>query len=106
GRLFDLRRARSRGRPAHAAASRGTGSLMNRRTLRLALALAVAVAAASTACRSGAEDDPILRLSAIESLAEGRKLLDAAKYRQARPYLQHAFEVEPNSATGREALLL
>ncbi|MCM2269626.1 MAG: outer membrane protein assembly factor BamD [Thermoanaerobaculia bacterium] len=79
---------------------------MNRRTLRLALALAVAVAAASTACRSGAEDDPILRLSAVESLAEGRKLLDAAKYRQARPYLQHAFEVEPNSATGREALLL
>lgn len=76
---------------------------MNRRSFRIALALVVAVAAA---CRSGIEDDPILRLSAIESLAEGKKLLEVEKFRQARPYLQHAFEVEPNSTTGREALLL
>lgn len=76
---------------------------MTHRTLRLAFALAVAALAA---CRSGVEDDPILRLSAVESLDQGRKLLDAEKYRQARPYLQHAFEVEPNSSTGREALLL
>jgi len=58
------------------------------------------------ACGSGLEDDPILRLSAAESLVEGKRLFDDAKYRQSRPYLQHAFEVEPNSATGREALLL
>lgn len=76
---------------------------MNRRSLRLALAL---VASLTAACRSGVEDDPILRLSAVESLAEGKKLLETEKYRQARPYLQHAFEVEPNSLTGREALLL
>jgi len=79
---------------------------MNRRPLRFAFAALAAVAAATAGCRSGVEDDPILRLSAGESLVEGKRLLDAEKFRQARPYLQHAFEVEPNSATGREALLL
>lgn len=76
---------------------------MKPRSLLIALAVVVAVTAA---CRSGVKDDPILRLSAVESLSEGKKLLEIEKYRQARPYLQHAFEVEPNSATGREALLL
>jgi outer membrane protein assembly factor BamD len=72
-----------------------------RRALALALALALGLA-----CRSSIEDDPILRLSAEESLVEGKKLLEAKKYARARPYLTHAFEVEPNSAAGREALLL
>lgn len=76
---------------------------MNRRSLRTVVALLVVAVAA---CRSGIKDDPILRLSAVESLVEGKKLLETEKYKQARPYLQHAFEVEPNSATGREALLL
>jgi len=58
-------------------------------------------------CRSGAaREDPLLALSAAESLAEGQKLMGQDKYSQARRYLTHAFEVEPNSASGREALLL
>jgi len=68
--------------------------------------LALLLLASFAACRSGGKNDPILRLSAEESLAQGKKLLDAKKYGQARPYLTHAFEVEPNSAAGREALLL
>lgn len=62
-----------------------------------------------SACRSGGaapEDDPILRLSAEESLAQGKELLAKEKHGRARPYFTHAFEVEPNSAIGREALLL
>jgi outer membrane protein assembly factor BamD len=57
-------------------------------------------------CRSSIEDDPILKLSAAESLAEGKRLIEAKKYSRARPYLTHAFEIEPNSPAGREALLL
>ncbi|KAB2958629.1 MAG: outer membrane protein assembly factor BamD [Thermoanaerobaculia bacterium] len=74
---------------------------------RAARVLAVlALLAASFGCRSGAKDDPILRLSAAESLAEGKQLFEREKYAAARPYFAHAFEVEPNSAAGREALLL
>ena len=59
-------------------------------------------------CKSGGNipDDPILRLGAEESLAQGKELLTREKYDRARPYSTHAFEVEPNSAIGREALLL
>lgn len=57
-------------------------------------------------CRSGAEHDPILKLAATESLVAGKELLAAKKYAKARPYFTHAYEVEPNSAQGREALLL
>ena len=57
-------------------------------------------------CGSGIDNDPILRLSAQEALAEGRRLMEAKKYAQARKYLIHAFEVEPNSASGRDGLLL
>lgn len=57
-------------------------------------------------CGGGENQDPILRLSAQESMARGKELMEAGKYRDAREYLQHAFEVEPNSALGREALLL
>lgn len=78
---------------------------MNRRLL--ALSLAVPALFALAGCRSGRHrEDPILRLSATESLTEGRRLYEGKKYEQARPYFQHAFEVEPNSAAGREALLL
>lgn len=72
----------------------------------VALALLVSVGVLGGACSSSIEDDPILRLSAEESLAAGRELYDAEKFAQARPYFQHAFEVEPNSAVGRESLLL
>jgi outer membrane protein assembly factor BamD len=73
---------------------------------RTLLLLAVA-ALALAGCRSGgAPQDPILRLSAEESLAQGKDLLAREKYGAARPYFTHAFEVEPNSAIGREALLL
>jgi outer membrane protein assembly factor BamD len=60
----------------------------------------------TAACGSRGKEDPLLQLSAAESLAEGKKLLDNERYAAARPYLTHAFEVEPNSASGREALLL
>jgi outer membrane assembly lipoprotein YfiO len=57
-------------------------------------------------CKSGAPKDPILRLSAEESLAQGKELLAKEKYDKARPFFTHAFEVEPNSTIGRESLLL
>lgn len=88
---------------------------MRRRTIRSgARRLARGLAACSLGailflpgCKSGGiEDDPILRLSAEESLARGKELVEAGKYNQAGEYLTHAFEVAPNSATGREALLL
>lgn len=70
-----------------------------------------AVILAAGGCKSDGgvgklEDDPILRLSAEESLATGKQLMEQKKYARAREYLTHAFEVEPNSASGREALLL
>lgn len=59
-----------------------------------------------TACKGSLREDPILALSSEESLAEGKRFLAEEKYNRARPYLLHAFEVEPNSTRGREALLL
>lgn len=58
----------------------------------------------ATAC--GKREDPILRLSAAEALAMGKQFLEQKKYFKARQHLTHAFEVEPNSRSGREALLL
>jgi outer membrane protein assembly factor BamD len=75
-------------------------------THRLTVFVVAALALVAAGCGSGGKEDPILSLSAAESLAEGKRLFEGEKYRQARPYLQHAFEVEPNSATGREALLM
>lgn len=54
----------------------------------------------------GVKNDPILQLSAGESLEQGKELMAEKKYRQARKYLIHAYEVEPNSRVGREGLLL
>jgi outer membrane protein assembly factor BamD len=57
-------------------------------------------------CHGHTRQDPILQLSAEESLNQGKGWLAKEKYTRARPYFTHAYEVEPNSATGREALLL
>lgn len=72
------------------------------RSLPLALLAALSLAG----CRGSAKADPILSLSAAEALTQGKDLLAKEKYARARPLLIHAFEVEPNSATGRESLLL
>lgn len=74
-----------------------------KRWLAVAALLLIAL---GPACRSGPRQDPIMVLSSAEALAKGKELMEAGKYRQAREYLVHAFEVEPNSAGGREALLL
>lgn len=58
------------------------------------------------ACRSGRNDDPLLALSAEEALAQGKAMMAEEKWYKARRLLTHAFEVEPNSKSGREALLL
>jgi outer membrane protein assembly factor BamD len=74
---------------------------------RILLPLAALVLAlAANGCRTGTSEDPILQLAAQESLAQGKELLAQEKYERARPYFTHAYEVEPNSAVGREALLL
>jgi outer membrane protein assembly factor BamD len=67
------------------------------------------LAAGLAGCKSSgrkAKADPLLKLSAEESLATGKQLLTGKKYDKARPYFTHAFEVEPNSKIGRESLLL
>lgn len=57
-------------------------------------------------CGGKGKEDPILRLSAEEALARGKELIESKKYAQAAGYFSHAFEVAPNSPTGREALLM
>lgn len=79
---------------------------MRRAHLPLTVALLTLLALTAASCRSGPKDDPILRLGAEESLAQGKELMAKQKYGRARPYFTHAFEVEPNSAIGREGLLL
>jgi outer membrane protein assembly factor BamD len=64
------------------------------------------LAVALLGCSGKRREDPILQLSAEEALAEGKRLLGKKRPEAARPYLQHAYEVEPNSPIGREALLL
>ena len=76
-----------------------------RRTFPVLAALLLLLGALA-GCRSGRAEDPILQLSAEESLTQGKALLAQQKYARARPYFTHAFEVEPNSAIGREGLLL
>jgi outer membrane protein assembly factor BamD len=71
-----------------------------------ALVLLVVSGAVTGACKSGGKDDPVMQLAAAESLTEGQRLMKEEKYSQARRYLTHAFEIEPNSISGREALLL
>lgn len=72
----------------------------------LLAALSIAILMPLAACRTSVADDPILRLSAEESLVKGKELLAREKYADARKYLAHAYEAEPNSSAGREGLLL
>lgn len=71
-----------------------------------ALLAALCLATFGAGCKSGETLDPILRLSAEESLVRGKELLADGKHARARDFLNHAFEVSPNSVEGREALLL
>ena len=74
---------------------------------KAAVACLVIAATVAAGCgKRGMKDDPILRLSAEEALDKGKELLEAKKYRQAQEYFSHSFEVAPNSAAGREGLLL
>ena len=74
---------------------------------RLQLVLAALVLAALVGCGSGGyREDPLLALSSEEALVQGKALMEEGKYREAEEYLNHAFQVEPNSPGGREALLL
>ena len=76
------------------------------KTIRYSLGLTLALVVVAAGCGDGIDNDPILRLSASESLEQGKALMEQEKYARAREYLIHAFEVEPNSAGGREALLM
>jgi outer membrane protein assembly factor BamD len=76
------------------------------RTRWLAVVLALVALSAALAACGGVREDPILELSSAEALEEGRKLMAEGKFNPARRYFIHAFEVEPNSVTGREGLLL
>lgn len=57
-------------------------------------------------CSGKRREDPILQLSAEEALEIGKELMAQNKHYRASQHLTHAFEVEPNSRNGREALLL
>lgn len=72
----------------------------------LTVLLTVVALGAAGCFLGGPKNDPILQLAAQESLEQGKALMEEGKYNKARDYLTHAFEVEPNSRTGREALLL
>ncbi len=76
-----------------------------KRSLLLTTALLVLSAVLLSGC-GGGKEDPLLRLSAEEALTLGKEFLAQKKYYRASQYLTHAFEVEPNSRSGREALLM
>ena len=98
--------------PTRARSSFGAGSgdtvlrVPTFRALRLPAILLLAFALTLGGCKGADRENPILALSADESLSQGKQLMAEEKYAKARPYLLHAFEVEPNSVKGREALLL
>jgi outer membrane protein assembly factor BamD len=80
---------------------------MKSKTLRwMALGAGALLLVALWGCKAGTTKDPILKLSAEESLAQGKDFLAKKNYGKARPLFTHAFEVEPNSKVGREGLLL
>ena len=62
----------------------------------LLLAGLVVVAGCTSQGAGRRKSDPVLRLSAQESLVQGKDLLSQKKYSRARPLFPHAFEVEPN----------
>ncbi|MGH9465441.1 MAG: outer membrane protein assembly factor BamD [Thermoanaerobaculia bacterium] len=57
-------------------------------------------------CHSAQKENPIARLSAEEAFSEGQRWMAEEKYGRAQEYFAHAFQTEPNSEVGREALLL
>jgi outer membrane protein assembly factor BamD len=77
-----------------------------RRATLLLLVGLVAVSGCKSQGATRRRADPVLRLSAEESLVQGKDLLAQKKFSRARPLFTHAFEVEPNSKVGREGLLL
>ena len=82
---------------------------MRTKSFKAAILLLVGLVGVSGCKSQGAgrrKSDPVLRLSAQESLVQGKDLLAQKKYSRARPLFTHAFEVEPNSKVGREGLLL
>lgn len=96
---------RHRGGPG--VAVRPRRSRPHRRAALAACAAATLLLATAWGCKSGGTaKDPLLKLSAEESLAKGKDLLAKKQYSKARPLFTHAFEVEPNSKVGREGLLL
>lgn len=76
------------------------------RTVLAVLLVVAGLGLAATGCKTSVADDPVLRLSSTEALAKGKELMEAEKYNRARKFLSQAFEVEPNSRSGREGLLL
>lgn len=70
------------------------------------ICLLLAAGSAVTLVGCSKSKDPMLLLSAQEALDIGKQLLEDKKYFRATKHLTHAFEVEPNSRSGREALLL
>jgi len=72
----------------------------------LAIAVSVIALGLWPGCRTGIPEGELLRMSAAEALAVGKRLMEEERYYRARAPLRHAFEVEPNSPAGREALLL
>ncbi len=75
--------------------------------IRSSLLVVACLALLAAGCKSGGvKEDPMMALSAAEALEEGKSLMERGKYRRAQEYLTHAFEIEPNSASGREGLLL
>ncbi len=79
---------------------------LRRRSSRAAFACILVLTLLSTVACGRKRDDPILRLSAGEALEIGKEFLEQKTYFKARRHLTHAFEVAPNSRSGREALLL
>lgn len=68
--------------------------------------LVLALCAPAVGCHSTPKEDPILELSSEEAFEEGQRLVEEKKYQRAQEYFGHAFQVAPNTPTGREALLL
>jgi outer membrane protein assembly factor BamD len=107
------RSARPRGgapilRRLHCSRTPRDGARSWRRLASAAMAAAAlaAVCLQQAGCKAGTPSDPVLKLSAEESLVQGKELLAKKQYSRARPLFTHAFEVEPNSKVGREGLLL
>lgn len=78
---------------------------MKRFGIRSLLCLLLPALLLAVAC-GGKKEDPLLALSAEESLEMGKQWLAKEKYYKARRHFNHAFEIAPNTRLGREALLL